>query len=98
MVVASGQPPKANITIGPYTALILSQVPPQPILTIARTNQVLTVAWQIPPAGWTLYSAPSLAGKITWSQVPPAQYQTNGATVYVNVTAPNGAVFYRMQE
>jgi len=98
IVTASGSPATANITIGPYSALILSQIPPIPTLSITQTNNGLTVSWPAAPSGWLLYASPSLTGPPTWSQVPAAQYQTNGTTVFVNVSSPAGDVFYRLQQ
>ena len=98
-MTASGSPATANITIGPYSALILSQVPPIPPLSIAQTNNVLTVSWPTTPPGWLLYTSPSLTGgPPAWSQVPVSQYQTNGTTVFINVSSPTDNVFYRLQK
>jgi hypothetical protein len=34
----------------------------------------------------------------TWSQVPAAQYQTNGMSIFINLSSPTGNVFYRLQK
>jgi len=99
VVTASGSPATANITIGPYSALILSQIPPIPPLSITQANNVLMVSWPTTPPGWLLYTSPSLTGNPpAWSQVPATQYQTNGTTVFINVSSPNGNVFYQLQK
>jgi len=98
VVTASGSPATGNVTIGPYSALILSQLVSNPMLSIAEANNVLTVSWPLAP-GWLLYSSPSLTGNPTsWSQVPPTQYQTNGTTVFINVGSPGGDAFYQLQK
>ena len=99
VVTASGSPATANVTIGPYSALILSQIPSLPTLSITQTNNGLTVSWSTAPSGWLLYTTSSLTDSpSTWSQVSAAQYQTNGTTVFVNVSSPTGDVFYRLQK
>ena len=99
LVTASGSPATASITIGPYSALILSQVPPVPTLSITQSNDVLTVSWPMTPTGSWLESSTTLTGgPSAWSQVPASQYQTNGNTVSVNVSSPAGTVFYRLQK
>jgi 1,4-alpha-glucan branching enzyme len=97
-VTASGGPITANVTIGPYSALILSQtpdVPPQ--LTITPTNGTVNILWPSAYAGWVLDANTSLAGDAAWVQVPAAQYQTNGATVFINANPSDGDTFYRLQ-
>ena len=60
VVTASGSPATANITIGPYSALILSQAPPVPPLSITQSNDVLTVSWPMTPSGSWLESSTTL--------------------------------------
>jgi 1,4-alpha-glucan branching enzyme len=99
VVTATGSPASGNVTIGPYSALILSQIPPIPTLTITQTNNGVTVSWPTTPPGWLLYTSPSLTGNPpAWSQVPATQYQTNGTTVYLNVSSPAGNAFYQLQK
>jgi 1,4-alpha-glucan branching enzyme len=97
VVTANGNPATANITIGPYSALILSQVPPVPTVSITQSNNVLTVFWPTTPPGSVLESSSTLSGgSLAWSQVPASQYQTNGNTVSINVGSPADATFYRL--
>ncbi len=99
VVTASGSSPTGNITVGPYSALILSQMPPTPPLSITQTNNALTVSWSASPPGWLLDSSPYLTGNPpVWNQVSTAQYQTNGATVFINVNSPTSNVFYRLRK
>ena len=99
VVTASGSPATGNITIGSYSALILSQISPIPTLAITQTNGVLTVSWPTTPSGWSLQSSSSLTGgPPAWSQVPVSQYQTNGTTVFINVSSPVDTVFYRLEK
>ena len=99
VVTAVGNPATASINIGPYSALILSQIPPNPALSITQTNNELMVSWPAAPSGWLLYATPSLSDTpSTWSQVPAALYQTNGASIFINLSSPTGNVFYRLQK
>ena len=99
MVTASGSPATGSITIGPYSALILSQISLNPALSITQTNGVLMVSWPATPPGWLLQSSSSLTGgPPVWSQVPSSQYQTNGTTLFINVSSPTDTVFYRLQK
>ncbi len=99
VVTASGSPATGNITIGSYSALILSQISPIPTLAITQTNGVLTVSWPTTPSGWSLQSSSSLTGgPPAWSQVPVSQYQTNGTTVFINVSSQVDTVFYRLEK
>jgi 1,4-alpha-glucan branching enzyme len=88
-----------NVTIGPYSALILSQIPPTPPLSINQTNGGMTISWPASPTGWLLYTTPNLAGSPPpWTLVPTSQYQTNGTTIVYNPASPNGNVFYQLQK
>jgi 1,4-alpha-glucan branching enzyme len=100
VVNASGSPASATITIGPYSALILSQVPNvSPTLTITQTNGVATVSWLSAYSGWVLDSSTTLAGNPPpWNQVPTSQYQTNATAVFINVNLSGDATFYRLRK
>ena len=100
VVTASGSPATASITIGPYSALILSQVPNiSPTLTITQTSGVATISWLNSYSGWVLDSSATLAGNPPpWNQVSSSQYQTNSTTVYINAIPSGGATFYRLRE
>jgi 1,4-alpha-glucan branching enzyme len=98
-VTAQGSPVTGSVTIGPYSALILSQTPPvPPQLTIGQTNGVLTLSWLNTYGWWVLDSSPVLTGNSTpWAQVPSTQFQTNAAAVFINPVASAGSVFYRLR-
>jgi 1,4-alpha-glucan branching enzyme len=98
-VTAQGSPVTGSITIGPYSALILSQTPPvPPQLTLGQTNGVLTLSWPNTYGWWVLDSSPALTGNPPpWAQVPSTQFQTNAATVFINPVASAGSVFYRLR-
>jgi 1,4-alpha-glucan branching enzyme len=100
VVTASGSPASATITIGPYSALILSQVPNvSPQLTITQTNGAATISWLSSYSGWVLDSSTTLAGNPPpWNQVSVSQYQTNPTTVFINVNSSDGATFYRLRK
>jgi 1,4-alpha-glucan branching enzyme len=98
MVVAAGSPAAAAITIGAYSALILSQTPDsRPQLTIFSTNMNVAVSWPSSYFGWLLYSNSSLGAGFNWTEVPPAQYQTNGSRTTVQVPPSSTATWYRLQ-
>ena len=100
VVNASGNPAAAAITIGPYSALILSQVPNvSPTLTITQASGIATVSWPSAYSGWVLDSSAVLAGNPPpWNQVPASQYQTNSTAVFINVTLSGAATFYRLRK
>lgn len=98
VVTAGGNPAAASITIGPYSALILSQTPDAaPQLTIATTNGAVNISWPNTYSEWVLAASPTLAGSLTpWSQVSPSVYQTNATTIFVNASPSGGTTFYRL--
>jgi len=101
VVNAGGSPASAAITIGPYSALILSQVPNvSPTLTIVQTNGLATIAWPgAYDSGWVLDSSTTLAeSPVSWTQVSTSQYQTNATTVSINVNLSDDAAFYRLRK
>jgi 1,4-alpha-glucan branching enzyme len=100
VVTASGSPATASITIGPYSALILSQVPNvSPTLTITQTNDIATISWLNSYSGWVLDSSVTLAGNPPpWNQVSSSQYQTNSTMVFINITPSGDATFYRLRK
>ena len=95
VVAAAGNPAAANITIGPYSALVLSQIPDMPpSLSITQTNGAVNIAWPSVYAGWNLETAPALdAG---WSPVPPSQFQTNASSISITVTPSAAPAWYRL--
>jgi 1,4-alpha-glucan branching enzyme len=99
VVTASGSPATANITIGPYSALILSRTPDAPPqLTIVPTNGAVQISWPNSYFGWTLDASTSLTGSPAWLQVPTSQYQTNATSVLINVSSSGSNTFYRLSK
>jgi 1,4-alpha-glucan branching enzyme len=100
VVTASGSPATASITIGPYSALILSQVPNvAPKLTVTQTNGMATISWLIDYSGWVLDSSTALAGNPpAWNRVSASLYLTNATTVFINTTPSGDATFYRLRK
>ncbi len=99
LVTASGNPATAGITIAPYSALILSQIPPIPPLSIAQSNGVATVSWSSFPCGWVLDASPTLSGNPTpWTQVPAGQYQTDSTSIFINAAPSVGNTYYRLHK
>jgi 1,4-alpha-glucan branching enzyme len=98
VVTASASPPKANITIGPYSVLILSQTPDAPPqLTVTPTNNTVSISWPSSYFEWVLYESSSLIGN-SWTQVSTSLYQTNASATSISVTLPAGNNFYRLQK
>jgi 1,4-alpha-glucan branching enzyme len=99
VVTASGTPATGVVTISPYSALILSQVPPQPQLTVTQSNGVTTVAWPNAYSTWTLQATTTLAGNpLPWSAVPATQYQKNATAIYINPAQSSAPAFYRLRK
>jgi len=95
VVATAGGSTSATITIGPYSALVLSQTPLNPTLTFAGTN----ISWPANYSNWTLQSTTNLTAKTpAWTTVPSSQYQTNATIISVTVTPAGQNVFYRLQE
>lgn len=98
VVAASGSPIKANITIGPYSALILSQTPDAPPrLSVTETNGAAIISWPSSYSAWVLTQNTSLTGNSPWAQVPSSLYQNNGSTISVTVTPSAGQSYFRLQ-
>jgi 1,4-alpha-glucan branching enzyme len=99
VVTASGNPATGNITIGPYSALILSQTPDAPPqLTIQAAAGGVSISWPSSYFEWVLYQSTSLTGPAAWVEVPTAQYQTNASTTSITVAPSGGNSFYRLQK
>jgi hypothetical protein len=99
-VNAGGNPVQANIAIGPYSALILSQTPDAPPqLTITPTNGTWNVSWPNTYSGWGLDTATNLNGNAaSWSQVPAGQYVNGATTISVNFAASSSNSFFRLRK
>jgi 1,4-alpha-glucan branching enzyme len=99
VVTASGSPATANITIGPYSALILSQTPDTPPqLTITSGDGAVNIVWPAVYYEWTLARSSSLSGNPVWITIPSSQFQTNGATISIHSPASAESGFYRLQK
>jgi 1,4-alpha-glucan branching enzyme len=97
-VTATGTPATVGITIGPYSALVLSQLPWPPQITLSQAGGGVAVSWPIAYAGWVLDSSRTLAGTPSpWVQVPTSQYQTNATNFFINSTLPAANMFYRLR-
>lgn len=90
--------PTGSVTIGPYSALVFSQIQFPPQLAIGQTNHSLTVSWPNYFTGWVLDTTPTLTGNpVPWVPVPVAQYQTNATSIYLKTNAASAAM-YRLRE
>ena len=98
VVNASGTLITGSVTVGPYSALVLSQVPPQPQLTATQSSGSSIISWPLTYAAWALQSTPTPAGSLPqWATVSPAQYQTNATAVYFQASPTSGPAFYRLR-
>jgi len=98
-VTASGTPAVGNLTVGPYSALILSQVPPQPQLTVTESNGIASVSWPSAFATWMLETtATPFENPPSWSEVPADEYQTNATSVYIHPPLSGGPGYYRLRK
>jgi len=98
VVNASGTLITGSVTVGPYSALVLSQVPPQPQLTATQSSGSSIISWPLTYAAWALQSTPTPAGSSSqWATVSPAQYQTNATAVYFQASPTSGPAFYRLR-
>jgi len=87
------------LTIGPYSALVLSQTPLTPALAFTVTNQTRLISWPASYSYWTLQSSTSLSPNASaWTTIPASQYQTNAAVIFVDVTPSAPNTFYRLQK
>jgi hypothetical protein len=97
VVTASGSPAQGLVTVGAYSALILSQTPDAPPqLTIQSASGAVNIGWPSSYFEWGLAASAALDGTSAWVQVPASQYQTNGTTVSITVTPLSGS-FYRLE-
>lgn len=98
VVMANGNPAVGLVTIGPYSALILSQTPDvTPQLSVGATAGGLNIAWSSAYFEWVLATNNTLIGG-SWVPVTSSRYQTNGSVVFVNVAPSGGNCFYRLQK
>lgn len=71
-----------------------------PQLSIARSNEVVTVSWPLAFGGWTLESTPTLSlNPIVWTPVPTNGFQTNASGIFITITNRTpGIIFYRLRQ
>lgn len=75
------------------------QTPGAPLLSIVKTNGVVTVFWPRPAEGFVLDQTTALASPpaaIVWSQVP-SPYQTNATHILITTPMSGAARFYRLR-
>ncbi len=98
-ITASGSPIRGNVTIGPYSVLVLSQTPDAPPqLTIVPSNGSVNISWPSSYAEWMLAQNATAGGSSGWMEIPRSQYQTNGSTISVTVSPASADNFYRLQK
>ena len=62
---------------------------------VTPTNGMIKISW--PNSGWLLESAPMIGSPRLWTQIPPAQYQTNAAVVFFYANPADGNFVYRLR-
>jgi hypothetical protein len=100
-----GQPDAGNLSGGNYrleggfwSIVAALQTPDAPRLSIGATGGVVILSWPQPAAGWTLYTTPTVpSDPVPWTLVSPP-YQTNATHWLIQVPAPPGNRFYRLQK
>jgi hypothetical protein len=83
-----------SITAGFWALISVVQTAGAPPLYIARSSSTVTVFWQNVP-GWTLYQNSNLVQSAGWSG--SSGITTSSGTNYLNLTSPNGNLFFRLQ-
>lgn len=98
-VTASGAPATGTLTIGPYSALILSPTPDAPpVAAVQATDSSAKITWPDAYSEWLLATNSSLNGANAWIPIPASQYQTNGSDVSIVVVPSGGNLFYRLEK
>lgn len=101
-----GQPDAGVMTGGNYSlvggfwGVVAIQTPGAPLLSVTNENGTVIVCWPWPANGFLLERTDALAAPpaaISWSTVPAASYQTNGARIFITVPMPSGKAFYRLR-
>ena len=69
-------------------------LPPEPAIT--RAGNAVTISWAASPAGWNLYSSPTVNPGATWTLVNGPVSVVNGVKS-VGQTATNAVEFYRLR-
>ncbi len=69
-------------------------LPPEPAIT--RAGNAVTISWAASPAGWNLYSSPTVNPGATWTLVNGPVSVVNGLKS-VGQTATNAVEFYRLR-
>lgn len=75
------------------------QNPGAPLLTIERLpNGDVRVAWPLAATGWVLSESATLGqAPDPWTEVPPANYQTNATHRFILIPNPTGRHFFALR-
>lgn len=84
-----------SLTGGFWALVSVAQTPGAPTLYISHAGNTVTVYWQN-VAGWTLQQNANLGSPGGWS-ASVGVIPSNG-TNYLNLTAPSGKMFFRLQQ
>ncbi|MFM2296132.1 MAG: hypothetical protein RLZZ350_2545 [Verrucomicrobiota bacterium] len=97
-----GQPDAGKMSGGNYTVdggfwgiVAAVQTPGAPLLSVSRSNNVVTVQWQ-QVAGWNLIQNTNVATPVASWSASSAPIASNG-TNYLNLTNPAGKLYFRLK-
>jgi 1,4-alpha-glucan branching enzyme len=97
LVTATGSPALGHLAIGPYSALIFSQMPGSG-LSVSSTNGAVAVSWPAVYGGWVLEMCPTLTGDpALWAAIPAAVYLTNATGIVFLTNPASGSAYYRLR-
>ncbi|MGH8024766.1 MAG: hypothetical protein ACRED1_14345, partial [Limisphaerales bacterium] len=84
-----------SLTGGFWALISVAQTPGAPPLLITHSGNMVTIYWQ-DVAGWTLQQNGNPAGAGGWSA--SGGVTTSNGTNYLNLTAPVGNLFFRLEK
>ncbi|MFM2082562.1 MAG: hypothetical protein RL380_1253 [Verrucomicrobiota bacterium] len=98
-----GQPDAGKMSGGNYTVdggfwgiVAAVQTPGAPLLSVSRSNNVVTVQWQ-QVAGWNLIQNANVATPVaSWGA--SGSPTLTGGTNYLNLTNPAGNLYFRLKQ
>ena len=70
--------------------------PPQPTLSVTRSNAAVVISWPSPSTGWALQENTNSVSSADWNDRPYPQ--DNGTIKYIIVNPPAGNRFYRLKK
>jgi hypothetical protein len=96
----AGRMSGSNLTLegGFWGVIAAIQTEDAPLLSVARTNQVVRVSWPLPASGWVLEHTNRVTGSPgPWPPVP-FPYVTNATHIFIPVLPATGNRYYRLRK